>query len=294
MCLYIEKYRLGKKSVTLDTLPVETQIEKEDIKATVKKNFSALVVPFVFKKDYKKSKKEISVKWETVKNNSRQKLYEHIHQLAVEEEKDEATGTIGRIYKLSEEGYRLAGLPENIKSKFFNVKKNKQIHSFKICEISVYLFETNIGFLVFEIEYPKNINIESYIETNNLIKNIKPQRGVSCEIYMGELQPAIQTNLSEITDSVLKEFEVTSYFESEKNVPKHAIIFNSTVLDFGENIHSKKRECKEQLKQYLFELRRAFRSSYRPSPGEFNIENNDEILQTFDNSYWGGFVRRDR
>lgn len=109
--------------------------------------------------------------WETVKNNNRQKLYEHIHQLAVEVETDETKGTIGRIYKLSEEGYRLAGLPENIKSKIFNVKKNKQIHSFKICEITVYLFETNIGFLTLRSSFKHVATVTHHVKVYQVINN---------------------------------------------------------------------------------------------------------------------------
>jgi hypothetical protein len=256
---------------------------------TIKRNFSTLVVPFVFDKDYKEVVKFVtsSNNWSSKKNKNRQKLYEHIQHLAVEEEADEKTGTIGRIFNLTETGYESAGLPKNIKSNPFTIKKKEKEYTFRISETNLYLFETNIGFLVFELEYPKDIHIDSYIETNNILKNIKPHRGVTWEMFTGKQTPSIEIHLSEITERILVDFKVSSYFESEKDVPIRGLMFNSIVIGFEDYNNADIQEYKNELKRYLFELRRLFSSSYKPSPEEFKIENNNEILQTFDNSYWG-------
>ncbi|MFQ3599417.1 MAG: hypothetical protein SNJ66_13885, partial [Chloroherpetonaceae bacterium] len=37
----------------------------------------------------------------------------------------------------------------------------------------------------------------------------------------------------------------------------------------------------------IFELRRSFKKSYKPTPREFNLEGNPDVLQLFGNVYWG-------
>lgn len=105
----------------------------------------------------------------------------------------------------------------------------------------------------------------------------KKQTGYDKELRKAEYEK-LEFNRVEFVNKITKRFNVQTFF-TNKNNPENCLVFNSVVID--------NKPEKNRLEEYLFKMRRSFKDTYRPSPTEFDVEYNDQILQMFENSYWG-------
>ncbi|KYH34006.1 hypothetical protein CLTEP_20580 [Clostridium tepidiprofundi DSM 19306] len=248
------------------------------------------ILPFAFKKDYCEVIKgiEASNEWKWQKNMNTQ-VFTHIENLVFSENNKE---TIGRKYILLNDSKvrEKYGLPSKKTETLRMYVKNNSDYTFKIMSMEMYIFETNVGFILFEIEFvdkKSNVDIEHIINGNYFFKkfahsnNIKIYYNKKGE-YNKELGKAeyIQVEFSrgKIVSNITNDFDVDTFFTRIKK-PENCLVFNSVTLD--------RIPQENMLEEYLFRMRRSFKDSYRPSPLEFNVENNNEILRMFENSYWG-------
>lgn len=173
--------------------------------------------------------------------------------------------------------------------------ENKKINC-RIKSIQLYLFKTQVGFLVFDIIF-QDADLNTIVDGNYYFKQfqmesasktyISYKRKISRDKFCeGEFR------IKDFINSICKDFKVNTYFEDGpikkdefNNIicfPNNSLVYSGVYLDHA--IDSPEKEL--ELREYLFRLRRSFKASYKPSNFEFK-EENLEVLQNFKNSYWG-------
>ncbi|OAT80904.1 hypothetical protein A6P54_12920 [Bacillus sp. MKU004] len=251
------------------------------MKPIVDRHISKMIVPFQYSGNYHSAIERMDTGWWKVPEQcNRENLFSHIDYLIADTVDSQREGTIGRRFELTKEGYKSVNLPANISSKWITINKKGQTFRIKLKCVNLYLFETNVGFITFDLEHPKGILIDEYILANNTMKNLKPQSGTTLDIYMGDKAERIPFTFSKLVQDLAGPMESVTYFDNIGDQPIQGIVFNAVILD-------SEGQCPNDMKRYLFELRRAFKPSYQPSPVEFKIEENEEIYQAFENSFWG-------
>jgi hypothetical protein len=235
--------------------------------------------------------------WQPIQHNSDDRFFGHINQL-VPTDGENYESTIGKLWGLNPLARDSYKLPKNQnQTVLFQTSKKKEIQ-LKILDVQLYLFETGIGFLIYEINYPKINNIDELVLANYLVKRFKNFGGKMQLLKAKEdtSEYEIKANLSDITIELLKPLNVTSYFEKDANfkkdpslekaklAPNNALVFSTAILD---KAFSTSTDYITRLKRYLFESRRVFKESYQPDESEFDLDKNDEIYKPFENSIWG-------
>lgn len=257
-------------------------------KSNIDNLFCYHIIPFVFDKEYVQVKKDLASKsngennvWEGKKFNAGQRLFEHVKKLIYDN--DASNETIGIRYQLKDNARVMMGLTGNAGDQLILKLKNDKEYQYKIKNIHLYVFETQIGFLAFEIEYDiKNNQLEYIIEANYNIKNIVQNRD---SIYHRKKISAnesvdIKLPMNQIISKLTEELSITTFFENELGLPKQAIAYNAVCL---KDVNPEK----SFIERYLYEMRRLFRKSYKPSSEDLKIEDNKEVVQLFENCYWG-------
>ena len=254
---------------------------------------SRLVVPFSFKMGYgdaclsfTRSGGEKVSHWKP-QDFSKEKLFQHIDRLI--DASGDCSETIGRRFVLGQEGRSGYGLPHTRNTPVYVQSKGIELQLF-IHDVEIILFETNVGFVIFGLEYGKSASVETMIDGNYLCKNFS-RHDINLfyrQKYYQETKQ-IDINLGRIAGEITKHLDVLSFFDNKvqpanRLAASHALVFNAVILD---KEFSKKNDFMHELKKYLFFMRRSFKGSYKPAPAEFEIENNPEVMQFFENSYWG-------
>ncbi|WP_335715673.1 hypothetical protein [Neobacillus drentensis] len=272
------------------------EVQKETVlNVNLNKSKTAFIIPFTLKDDYKQLHETlINSDWDVPKKVSRKNILDHVKNLIQFDDDSFGNGTIGREYTLKDESREKYNLPQNASHKFYLLTKKGE-YIFKVPKVSLYLFETKVGFLTFEVTHT-NKNLDQIISTNYYIKHLhhlyKSQlldqkeyylTRNSAEIHSENLEDS-QRTMSSIAMNLLEPIKVDRYFSSEKNEPESAIVYNSIMLDETfEEVDDKEK----LLGEYLFKLRRSFKESYKPASKELMLDENPQIIQLFDNSYWG-------
>ncbi|MDP4084460.1 MAG: hypothetical protein Q8934_07560 [Bacillota bacterium] len=261
-------------------------------KVILNKSHTVLIVPFTYGKQYVHIGKELTENgWEICDSQNRKNILEHINILIPNNPEKKRNGAIGCEYVLNRNFREKHQLPKNESHNLYLIIDQKRKFSFKISKISLFLFETQVGFLTYEIMHT-DPSLDSIIMTNYYLKHLN-------HLYKGSLFSqkeyhfasasidALTENdrtLSSITFSLLGECNVTSYFASVTNEPENALVYNTILLDENFNLGG---NSEEQLGKYIFYLRRTFKESYKPAPSELELTHNTQILQLFENSFWG-------
>lgn len=238
-----------------------------------------LIIPFVYDKEYKHV-----VSWldrqdfEQIDSKS-ERLFDHIEKLV--SLGDQNPETIGAKFVMTQKARSKYGLP-NKNDLMLTCQTKTEQYQFSLTKIELYLFETQVGFWSIKLGYPKGINIERLIETNYYAKKITQYE---YELFFTKKISKDETirqnvHIGEMIKELSARFRVSSFFEGTKEIPTQALVYSSAKLDsnFKEDT---------QLSSYLFQLRRSFKSTYKPSMIEQDLVGNPGLLPLFHNSYWG-------
>lgn len=273
-----------------DILKIRTKILTEKSKTT-------LIIPFSYSKSYQEIEETLAADW-IIDNKKveRKNILEHVSNLIASNLADITKGTIGRYFELKVDAREKYHLPVNTSHNFYLMdEKVEEVTNFKITKVSLYLFETQIGFLLYDIKHNSS-DLETIILTNYHLKHLNHlynaflynQKEYFLYIKkkakpMNELSMNFRT-LSEISGNILNELRVDTYFTNSKGNPETAILYNFMLLD---RTFLSELQWEEKIKLALFQLRKGYKNSYLPSPLEFDLINNPQIIQLFKNSYWG-------
>lgn len=152
-----------------------------------------LIVPFNYsqmfidnsdlEQEYKKILKQINETglWDGVTYSFDSRLYSHITStISILEDYD--LGSIGTCYKLKKD--KKIRVSNNIPTGALTLSNNKSTNiDFKIGEIQLNLFKTGIGFLVVEVVFNEDADIETVVEANYLLKRIRNTNYSLFEVY---------------------------------------------------------------------------------------------------------------
>lgn len=242
-----------------------------------------LILPFTYKTPFHKACSELASNGWRENDFSSKQIFFHIKSLISKENRNERIGA--RFVLNDRVRYELQ---HNTTAEYqIRCAKNGPFRdSFFLKTIEIVLFETQVSFLVFEVNLRQNISVEDMTLVAYYLK--KFNKDEITVFYQKKLSrdnaETIQTNLDEITARLLSPLEVESYFETEKTPPRQAFIFSAAVLSAACFTEMHQRN---DLGRVIFVLRRSFKKSYKPALREFDLENNPDVLQLFENIYWG-------
>ncbi len=266
-------------------------------KVVSSKSKTSLIIPFVYSKDFQQIEDTLCHSW--MVNNEhieRKNILEHVSNLVAANPEEMTKGTIGQYFEFKKEAREKYGLPKNESNNFYLInKKEQEIACFKIHKVSLYLFETNVGLLVYDIKHNSD-KVDNIILTNYNLKHLNHL--FQSHLYTQKEYFQVKNNnersfqdlpndmrtLSDITANMLNDLDVQTYFTNSKNGPETALVYNFMILD---KTLLREWNSQEKLKLALFKLRKGYKDSYKPNPNEFDTENNPETLQLFENSFWG-------
>ncbi|THE12327.1 hypothetical protein E1I69_11535 [Bacillus timonensis] len=243
----------------------------------VKKYVTFLIVPFSYDREYKAAVRSLNPDYFQQNNIQTERLFEHVEKLVSSGNHPE---TIGSHFSMTQKARSKFGLPN--KNDFMLTLRTKQEqYEFSIPAIELYLFETQVGFWVIKLGLPKNIQVETLIETIYYAKKLEQyEYNLSYTKKIGRDEFYEQNvHLGLLIHDLSQSLDVSSYFEG-KETPTHALVYSSAKIDLEE-------ENSSFLTSYLFQLRRSFKSTYKPSIIEKDFNKNPGLLPLFDNSYWG-------
>jgi hypothetical protein len=280
---------------------MEESTLKEDEQMKVYKQKNYHIIPFAFGQSYKaaldyfgtvstKTNKSAVKDW-SVCSITKQQLFHHIEELVSTEA---GNGTIGRCFQLNQDKNvrEKYNLPKS-KDTIINMSiKNEGKYEFTISDIQLFIFETHIGFLLFKVDFMKTSveNGSCSMEDAPLKEiiygnyNLKKFVQYNSDIFYGEKNKEgsrtdlLKLDLKNMVGSILEGLQIKTFF-THKSHPMNAVVFNSIILADEPN--------EDQIKEYLFEMRRSFKDSYKPASSELELEENMEIYQPFENIYWG-------
>lgn len=260
---------------------------ESNINIQVEKQINYHIIPFAFEGLYTEvlSQLKSSGFWE-YKSTSKEPLLHHIQNLVAGNDDDVSEETIGRHFKLRAEAKtrKNFNLPIKADGLIFMPLEDGRVISFSIPEIQLYVFETNIGFLLYELDFNLNGNsdMDTIVDGNYYFKKLSHSKNISKKMYHQiSISKEDKRNIlfePEKTAVKLIAFKVETYFVDKKK-PSKSLVFNSVVLRDIIN--------DAEILNLLYRMRRSFKDTYIPNPKEVQIECNDEIFQAFQNNYWG-------
>lgn len=240
------------------------------------------------------------------KGFSGQRLFTHVARLIGWDGGDEA---IGYRFVLEQPAWKKLGLP-NRTNQELSMLIPKRVIPFYISGIELFLFETGVGFLNFELTYRSDASVEDVISGNYYAKSFIRR---DCKIVyqadgIHQKHETEPITFASLVEKILQPLQVTTYFarHGEKSLcedrpgqasrdeksqgaaaslrPFHGLVFTALVLN---NTGLEPQQWEIRLKEYLFRLRRSFKESYKPAPTEFDTDANPDVARIFENSYWG-------
>lgn len=274
------------------------------------------IVPFIFKENIDeilklyKNDKEIQKNWIRPQKTSAEYLLTYVNNLISNNDKEK--GRIGIVFELDirNSNYEKLGITKETKAKKV-LKYGDKKYDFNYNFIKIYLFESNVGFLVYSLNFDENI--ENIINGNNAFK--KYNHSIASESYEKiienqedkiefeknkrkinnkaiDYQNKVLQNLKNIENDLkskkrsrlVKELietlgiTVTSFF-TNTNEPDYSHIFTYLRLP--------KESTEEEIKKYLFQLKGGVNESCKPTLKELDLENGDGNIHLYENYWWG-------
>ncbi|TXK82582.1 CorA family divalent cation transporter [Paenibacillus sp. N3.4] len=247
---------------------------------SVKQQITYLLIPFAFKEDLTKTLKlvNLDVFRQEQDDNAQTHFFDYIKCLVKNE--GEIGESIGKKFILDQGGRKRVGLPPNLNTGLSLVVDGEPLAQISITEVSLYLFESQVGFLIFKVFFNGEFNFDQVIQANYYMKKFV-QKDIVLSYRIGRLVTDVQeVQLGEVIHTLTESLNVKTFFEGENQKPKQALVYSTTLLKG--TISDQK-----QLNTYLFRARRAFKHSYLPSDSELEASYSAEVLPLFRNSHWG-------
>jgi hypothetical protein len=330
-------------------LPLDscTISNNEDI-AELELAITYLIVPFAYKGNYSLVRNGLdSAKEWKVDNvlNGQNRFFDHINELlepkmskrtSKKNQKDNNLnyGRIGKKYTLdrntvfddsfNEKERQLNYILKKPQNELSYIASEKCKYFLKIKKISIYIFETQIGFLTYEIEYcQKNLKIEDIIEGNyfikkayqetnakntfkpDILKNDMTVSGKDPKLVVGKintirynkdlksgdiLKESISFLFSDINEFIfsrISNFQIDTYFEKGRSGDNQHKASNPKQYLMYTSVLFNKKIKDEKIKEYLLLLRRGFNSSHNTYAYEDENTNTKEVIKISQNIYWG-------
>jgi hypothetical protein len=288
-------------------------MKNNDIKdEPISYQLNKLIVPFSYSMNYQVALGEIVLNpestspiWEA-QDLDTDRFFHHISKLIhINNDWDE---TIGRRFVITEAGRKYYNLPHPDQLVYLTRKRKIPDYYFlRIKQTELFLFETQVGFLVYELEHlanPSNsekeysfrhlrktadLSVDTIIDANYYAKSFKRKKDLETYYYAKKEETPTTFRLTSINSQIVQQIGIDSFFEHEmlsddNIIASNALVYSALVL--GKPFSNEDGHL-EKLGQYLFHMRRAFKPSYKPAPREFELENNPNIMQFFANSFWG-------
>lgn len=286
-------------------------MKKTDIsEQIISYQLNKLIVPFSYNKDYSLmlnklcKQNENSSYWHD-EDLDTDRLFHHISKLI--HFNDEWEETIGRRFVITDEGRAKLELPTKDQLVYL-IHKRKKPEYYYLCikQVELFLFETQVGFIAYELEHLDNpqdneagypyqhlkkvpdLSVDTIINANYFAKSFKRKNDLDTYYYEKKGTNQKGFRLASITSKIIDDFDVDSFFEHEaksnENTASNALVYSALVLG---KPFIREGDSQEKLGKYLYYMRRAFKPSYKPAPREFELEKNPNIMQFFANSYWG-------
>ena len=245
----------------------------------VLKNYTKLLIPFSFsncdintidQKTVIKNNKEFN-KW--IKNDfSTQHLLQNINN-KISDNKD----AIGKSYLFNSSIRRDYGLPHNPKIPITMISRQKGLDEkfrFNISNVFLILFETNVGFLEFEVNYDIK-TYDEYLNINYFLAEIKSDSNIfEYEVSISKNETIHeQFNFKNIIFKLLEDIECIYGFDKNYKLS----FCDYKPITFSVLIFDKKPDNIDEL---IEKGRNNFKDSYKT----FQLNNQ---LKTFENSVWG-------
>lgn len=250
------------------------------IQPPVRQSFVCLIIPFAYGMPFGECKHIVDPERFEIKEIKADRLFDYAeHLVSTDPERHEA---IGARWIMRQSARKTFGLPHNFHHPLVLRVKQKQ-WTFAIRDIELYLFETQTGFLQYHVEFQGDMTMEEQIEAVYYLKKLKNySHEISFEQRISK-ETAITQDvlLSDMSCSILREFNVATFFEGSADHPIEALVYSSARLGML------KEESEDAIGEYLFHMRRNFKSSYKASAAERDVNGNPDVLALFDNSCWG-------
>jgi len=241
----------------------------------VKRQLTYFIVPFAYENDYNHviDLFKESQRWNN-KIPSTNYLFKHIDKLIAGDD----SSSIGKIYSLNNNCRREYGLPNNAAT-YINYKNKKHDFRFQIRDILLYVFETNVAFVIFEVNYDESADLDSIIDYNYVLKKLQYSTGTLSYIKNRNTGEKVNITITKLVMDLISEFKVKTFFIGKEGLPGQAIVYNVAYIQ--------DKPTDDEIEAYMYWLRRSFKESYMPSCNELELKGNREILRPFENSYWG-------
>lgn len=224
---------------------------------------------------------------ETVKN---ERMFGHINHLIGPGQGHPQS--IGQCLSLQPAGRDHYQIPAEKEPLQFAIKSERGKRNILVTfgEINLFFFETRVGFLDLNVSYSADADIDEIITANYALKKMSIstlRRADGQELRVAEICTRLLNN-ADRKESIAFDAAYFEYLQDKRN-PSHAHVYSALFLerDLMMNGDEKREDWQSELMEILFRLRRSFKESYKPAAVEFDPHENPQILQLFENSYWG-------
>lgn len=257
------------------------------------KNFVKVLFPFQYDKDAEIHLEEVEI---STKKGNPYKLFQRVgfenaelrKGLSELFSKENNKSGIMRGYRLDKNIREQFGLPpkEMETVKFFcRAKERKEPYAVEISGVTLYLFESGVGFAEAELRHQSN-DLADVISCNYFLSEIGDKKNyfvVSQRVWQEEKKCAEfqekQFTLAELLGKLLEYIPgVTDFYSglSWDRVYKKGLVYSYLYLE----------EKPEAFEELLFNLRLNYKESYKVPKKYASIQDDPAVLQQFENSYW--------
>jgi len=192
---------------------------------------------------------------------------------------EECPSRIADCYSLNLNCRSTLGLPKNRGDVLTFVCRNDNRQKVSITDVRLYLFESEVGFAEITCGYQSQ-GIADYIDCNYFISEIKSDKNyfVFTKRDADAQESEIRFSVKELLQRMMAYAgEVQQFNNKGKDFSEiKPIVYSYLLLD----------EKPDNLETLLFLVRKNYTESYKLPKSEYDIYNNPNVLQNFDNSYW--------
>lgn len=263
------------------------------------KQFSTLVVPFVYGKEFPQVNSHPNFK---EKQLYKDKVYDHIGSLF---ESDPKKTQIGKAFSLDQNFRKNLGLPKSQKDSIRCVRKDGSEFYYSILDVDMYLFSTQVGFLCLQLQISED---ENHFEKQGLVP-VNPklyQMGLyelkrfyyrsSAHDYIMKLgkteTKSVPFDLQVLIKTTLEPLKVQRYFEQNDDIPTHAKVFSVILMqskgqDQEDTSNHTSYSTHVTNEDMAYRLSHSYNDSYM-LPSNLELASRQKpLFQPFKNSIWG-------
>jgi len=253
-------------------------------------HFVKLVIPFEYSKEYFEAISAIRASqcWEPNTRIPRD-MFLHIKHLISSET---SNNSIGVSYVLTAAGRSTCNFPLFKDQAGVLLKKGSgdpEIPDFEIkftvSEVFLFLFETQVGFIILDIKYVEPGSLEVVEMANHQLKKIGLSRSFICR--NGEKPEKAKKGIGffdRFFESLKPLVSLVSFFEEQDRMLRHHYLFSYLILDHVPEVETERNNF---IAETLFRFRNGFHAHYHPSKKEYDLEHNSQFLSFVHNVFWG-------